>query len=168
MTDHFAAPAFATVRRAMIAVAAVAMLTAFAPHSPAAADAFRNLSGGWSGGGSAIFSNGQRERLRCSANYSGAGQRLGIHVRCASASAQINLSGALQRSGRRVSGGWSESNFGLGGTAFGSANANGIRLRIRGSLDGYLTLGVSGRSHSLAMSSRGTALSGVNVRMRRR
>jgi len=154
-------------RGAAIASSLMALLLLFSPQ-PAAADAFQTLTGSWSGSGSASFTSGQRERLRCNANYVGGGQRLTIRLRCASSSAQINLSGALERSGNSVSGNWSESSFGYSGTAFGSATGSTVRLRIRGDLNGVLALRASGRSHTLALSSNTSTLTGVNVTMSRR
>lgn len=171
MTQYVSTPILRRIYTALTTtsmIATVGIMGLSLSASPVDADSFRKLNGRWSGGGSASFVNGQRERLRCNATYTNGGRRLGIRLRCASPSAQINLSGSLDRAGRRVSGGWRENGFGYSGSAFGSSNANGIRLRIRGDLNGYLRLNVSGRNHSLALSSQGTTLKGVNVRMRRR
>lgn len=141
----------------------------FAPATEAhAADAFNALKGSWSGSGTARFSSGETERLRCNARYSGGGSSLSLLLRCASASAQINLSGNLDARGRIVIGDWRESSFGLSGSARGSASKNSVRLKIRGGANGFLTLNVSGNRHSVAVSTQGTALTGVNVSMRRR
>jgi hypothetical protein len=139
-----------------------------APQPARSADSFNSLKGGWSGGGSAKFSGGQSEKLRCSARYSGGASNLALNIKCASASAQINLVGQLSASGKKVSGGWSENSFGLSGSASGSKTATGVRLRISGGATGYLSLTVTGNRHSFALSSQGTPLTGVNVTMRRR
>lgn len=154
---------------ARVSLAALALGAALLAPLPArAADPFNSLKGGWSGSGSAKFTGGQSEKLRCSARYSGGGSSLAMNIKCASASAQINLTGNLSASGKRVSGGWNENSFGLSGSASGSKTATGVRLRISGSTTGYLTLTVTGNRHSFALSSQGTALAGVNVSMRRR
>lgn len=133
-----------------------------------AADAFTALKGGWSGSGTARFASGETERLRCNARYGGGGSNLTLHLKCASASAQINLSGNLDGRGNIVIGDWSESSFGLSGSARGSKTGNSVRLKIRGGANGFLTLSVSGNRHSVAVSTQGTPLTGVNVSMRRR
>lgn len=157
------------VARAWLAALALALAAAILTPLPAsAADPFNSLKGGWSGGGSAKFTGGQSEKLRCTARYSGGGANLAMNIRCASASAQINLTGNLSASGNKVSGGWNENSFGLSGSANGSKTATGVRLRISGSTTGFLTLTVTGNRHSFALSSQGTPLSGVNVSMRRR
>ncbi|MGQ0456908.1 MAG: hypothetical protein ACT4OU_07590 [Hyphomicrobium sp.] len=149
-------------------IATLAVAAALAAPAPARADAFSALKGGWSGGGSAKFTGGQSEKLRCTARYSGGGTNLALNIKCASASANINLTGNLSANGNRVSGGWNENSFGLSGSAAGSRSATGVRLKISGSTSGYLTLSVAGNSHSFALSSQGTPLTGVHVSMRRR
>ena len=133
-----------------------------------AADAFDSLKGSWAGGGSVTFSGGETEKLRCTARYSGGGSSLALNVKCASASAQINLSGSLDASGNKVSGDWNESSYGISGDANGSVSGGSVRLKISGGASGYLTLNVSGSHHSIAMSTKGVSVTGVNVSLNRR
>ena len=149
--------------------AAALIATAALSSSPAhAAEAFNALKGSWSGSGSASFAGGQSEKLRCTARYSGGGDNLGLSLKCASASAQINLTGSLESNGGKVSGDWSENSFGLSGGAYGSTKGGSVRMKISGGANGYLTLNVSGNRHSVALSSQGTSLTGVNVSLGRR
>lgn len=134
----------------------------------AAAGAFDNLKGSWSGSGRASFAGGQTEKLRCTARYGGGGANLTINVRCASPSANIALSGSLAANGSRVSGSWSESSYGLNGSAAGSTTGQGVRLRISGSMSGTLSLSAAGNRHTLALATGGSSLNGVNVSMSRR
>lgn len=133
-----------------------------------AAEAFDALKGGWSGGGSASFASGEREKLRCTARYSGGGTSLVLNLRCASASAQINLTGTLDAVGNKVAGDWNESNFGLSGEARGTTSGGSVRLRIGGGATGVLTLNVAGNRHTVALSTQGTSLTGVNVSLSQR
>jgi hypothetical protein len=151
----------------MIAAAALAILAMPAP-SASAAEAFGALNGSWSGSGSASFASGETEKLRCTARYSGGGNNLSIGLKCASASAQINLTGSLDASGNKVSGDWSENSYGLSGDAHGSTNGGSVRLKISGGANGYLTLNVSGNRHTVALSTQGASLTGVNVSLGRR
>ena len=155
-------------RRHRAAACAIAALACFAVQPANAADAFNALKGSWSGGGSASFAGGQSEKLRCTARYGGGGSSLSLNVKCASASANINLTGSLGANGNKVSGDWAENSFGLSGSAYGSASASSVRLKISGGANGYLTLSVSGNRHSFALSSQGTSLTGVNVSLGRR
>ena len=150
-------------------IAAGSLLTMALPSPDArAAGAFAALNGSWSGSGNASFAGGETEKLRCTARYSGGGSNLAINLKCASASAQINLSGSLDANGSKVSGDWSESSYGLSGDARGSASDSSVKLKISGGTNGYLTLSVSGNRHTVALSSQGTALTGVNVTLGRR
>lgn len=148
-------------------IAALGCLTLTPSHAHAT-DAFNALKGSWSGSGRVSFSSGESEKLKCSARYSGGGSSLGMSVKCASSSAQINLTGSLDASGNKVSGDWSESSYGLNGSANGSASGGNVRLKISGSANGYLTLNVSGGQHTIAMSTQGIPVSGVNVSLARR
>ena len=147
------------------ALAILAILTS-APAQ--AAEAFDALKGSWAGSGSVSFSGGESEKLRCTARYSGGGASLALNVKCASASAQINLTASLDAKGNKVSGDWSENSYGLSGDANGSVSGGSVRLKISGSASGYLTLNVSGSHHSIAMSTQGTSVAGVNVSLNRR
>ena len=138
------------------------------PSHAHATEAFNALKGSWSGSGRVSFSSGETEKLKCSARYSGGGSNLGLNVRCASTSAQINLTGNLDSTGNKVSGDWNESSYGLSGSANGSASGGNVRLKISGAANGYLTLNVSGSQHSIAMSTQGTPVTGVNVSLARR
>ena len=138
------------------------------PPPAYSADAFKALKGNWSGSGSARFTGGQSEKLRCSARYSGSSENLSLNVKCASSSANINLTGSLAANGNKVSGDWAENSFGLSGSANGSATGSSVRLRISGSTTGFLTLSVSGNRHNFSITSQGTSLTGVTVNMGRR
>ena len=149
----------------VIAAVGFTMLTPSRAH---ATEAFNALKGSWSGSGRVSFSSGESEKLKCSARYSGGGSNLNMTVKCASSSAQINLTGSLDASGNKVSGDWNESSYGLNGCASGSASGGNVRLKISGSANGYLTLNVSGGQHTIAMSTHGIPVSGVNVSLARR
>jgi hypothetical protein len=159
---------FRITKTGALAIAAAVGFALLPAHAAHAAGAFSALKGSWSGSGVARFASGESERLRCSARYSGGSTNLSLHLKCASPSAQINLSGNLDAHGRIVVGDWSESSFGLSGSARGSTSGGTVRLKISGSASGYLTLSVAGRRHSVAVSTQGTSLTGVNVSMRRR
>ncbi|NOT69890.1 MAG: hypothetical protein HOP09_01015 [Hyphomicrobium sp.] len=150
-------------------VLAALVYLAVVPSSAArAADAFDALKGNWSGSGSASFAGGETEKLRCTARYGGGGSNLSLSLKCASASAQIHLTGNLDANGNKVSGSWNESSYGQSGDAYGSTSGGSVRLKISGTQSGFLTLNVSGGRHSVAISTKGSTLSGVNVSLGRR
>lgn len=156
------------VKRFAIPALATLILSAALSSTAHAAEAFDALKGSWAGGGSISFSSGESEKLRCTARYSGGGVNLALNVKCASTSAQINLTGNLDAKGNKVSGDWNENSYGLNGDANGATSGGSIRVKISGGASGYLTLNVSGSHHTIAMSTQGTPVSGVNVSMNRR
>ena len=151
-----------------LAVGVTLTILGLSTTSAGAAEAFNALNGSWSGSGRASFASGETEKLRCTARYSGGGNNLSIGLKCASASAQINLTGNLGANGNKVSGEWNENSFGLSGDAHGSTNGGSVRLKISGGANGYLTLNVSGGRHTVALSTQGVSLTGVNVSLGRR
>lgn len=151
-----------------LAVGVTLAILCLSSDSARAAEAFNALHGNWSGSGRASFASGETEKLRCTAHYSGGGNSLSLGLKCASASAQINLTGSLDANGNKVSGDWNENSFGLSGDAHGSTNGGSVRLKISGGANGYLTLSVSGGRHTVALSTQGSSLTGVNVSLGRR
>lgn len=150
--------------------ALAASIALLAASAASAASPFAGLDGRWSGSGHASFEGGQRESLRCNATYrtGGGGSSLTMNLRCASASATIHLQGNLHASGNRVSGSWSESTYGVGGDASGSASGGSMRLRFSGSTAGSMAVSLGRSSQSVSISARGSALRSVNVGLSRR
>jgi hypothetical protein len=152
----------------VLATSVLALIASSIMATAGAAEAFDALKGNWSGGGSASFASGESEKLRCTARYAGGGSNLSLSLRCASSSAQINLTGNLDANGNRVSADWNESSFGLSGSGGGTTSGGTVRMKISGGINGYLTLNVSGNRHTVAISSQGSTLTGVNVSLGRR
>jgi len=161
-------PASAARHAFKICIAGASLALLFAVQPAAAADTFAALDGAWSGKGHARFSHGATEALSCTARYAGHGSNLTLFVRCASASAHIHLTGSLTAKGDAISGGWSESAFGLSGTAEGAISGPSIKLRITGGATGELRLAVAGNRHTLTLSAQGSALRDVNVSLMKR
>lgn len=159
-------------RLARQAAAALVIAASGAVVAPAAhaASPFESLTGSWSGGGRVVFEGGQSERLRCHAQYrsSSSGRRLGLSIRCASASNAFDLQGDLAYHGGRVSGSWNERSLGASGSATGRANSHSVVLHFSGAVTGSMSLALSGSSQTVAIASQGTALRAINVSLRRR
>jgi hypothetical protein len=135
------------------------------PASP-----FAGLAGSWSGGGTASFDGGRSERLRCNATYrpGGGGNTLSMTIRCANPSVNVQLNGSLRYNNGRVSGSWSESSTGAGGSAAGRAGPSSLRLRIGGDVAGTLSVSFGGASQSVSISTNNVAFRRANISMRRR
>jgi hypothetical protein len=142
-----------------------APMAAAKPASP-----FSGLAGSWSGGGTASFDGGRSERLRCTASYrpGGSGNTLAMTIRCANASLNVQLNGNLRYQNGRVSGSWSESSTGAGGSAAGRAGASSLRLRIGGDLSGNLSVSYSGSSQSVSIATNNSAFRRASFSLKRR
>jgi hypothetical protein len=122
---------YATALRAAIFAAALL-------HSPVPGHAeqgpFASLSGSWSGGGFVRLANGQRERLRCRANYqvSENGTRVQQSLRCASDSYRFDVNAQIVSEGGALTGTWSETSRNASGSVSGRVNGGQIQARIDG------------------------------------
>src|SRR5688572_4449506 len=100
-----------------VAGAVLASVVLAASGSAQGVSAFAGLGGSWSGSGHIRLENGQREAIRCSANYvsRSGGAALGLSLRCASASGRVELRASLEARGNRVTGTWEERSYGVSG-----------------------------------------------------
>lgn len=129
---------------------------------------FHTLAGTWSGQGTAKFDNGKKESLRCKGYYTNASSTdLGLSIRCANASSKLELRAKLNYSNGKVSGNWEERTYNQSGTVSGKASGNRIRLAIHGGIQGSMSVAVSGRTHSVVVSTAGPTLTGINISMAR-
>jgi hypothetical protein len=140
-----------------------------ASGSAETAIAFTGLGGTWSGSGHVRLEGGQREAIRCSANYTprGGGTAMGLALRCASASGRIELRASLQSRGNRVFGSWEERSYNVSGDVSGVAAGSNLRLLFSGSLSGAMLVTTTGNSQSISVRTDASALQGVNVSLRR-
>lgn len=154
----------------MTAAVAGVLLLATTPAIAKPASPFSALAGNWSGGGTASFDGGRSERLRCNASYrpGSGGNTLAMTIRCANASLNVQLNGSLRYNNGRVSGSWSESSTGAGGSAAGRVGASSLRLRIGGDLAGNLSVSYSGSSQSVSISTNNSAFRRANFSLKRR
>ena len=148
---------FATVLLFTFAVSTTALAQSGTP--------FSQLAGSWHGGGSVKYSDGSNEHLTCRGNYSqkSAGAELTLAIRCQSPSNKIDMKSNISYEGSRLSGHWSEKNFGLEGDVDGSLGANRFTVRISGQLQGSMTVSVNGASHSVNISTAGPGFKAVSI-----
>jgi hypothetical protein len=158
---------FAAALRA--AIFATALL-----HSPAPSHAqqgpFGGLSGAWSGGGFIKLASGQRERLRCRANYQVAenGTRLQQSLRCASDSYRFDVNSNIVSEGGALTGSWSETSRNASGSVSGRVSGGQIQARIDGAgFSAQLTLSTRGDRQSVTIESPGHDITEVSVALTR-
>jgi hypothetical protein len=126
---------------------------------------FALLAGSWHGGGAIRYNDGSNERLSCNAKYSSksGGSELALVIRCQSASNKIDMKSDLSYEGGRLSGHWSEKNFGLEGDLAGNSGASKFSMQISGQLQGTMSVSVSGATHNVNISTNGPGFKSVSI-----
>lgn len=153
---------------AHLTVLALGIITT-TPAAHAAENPFPQLAGTWSGSGTAQLEGGKTESLRCKGYYTSGsgGTALGLSIRCANASAKVELRANLNYANGAVTGSWEERTYNQSGTISGKANASKLNLSISGGIEGSMQVSVGGASHSVTVSTGGSALKGINISMSR-
>jgi hypothetical protein len=102
-----------------------------------AAAQFEPFAGDWEGDGTIRFSDGSKERMRCSSTYEVRGStahELNLIFRCRSDNYIFDLDGRIVADGGgTLEGRWTETSRGVGGTAFGKVEGERFRVRIESS-----------------------------------
>ncbi len=157
------------LRASLIPLLASVALGVFIAAVPGEAKAspFDALLGSWGGTGEIHLDKGRTERIKCNAYYTGGGAQLGLAIRCQSESYKIEIRSKLSYSGGRLSGNWEERTFNASGTATGSASDSAIRLSITGPVTGSMNVNFTKSRQSVSITTRGTALQGVNITLGR-
>ena len=157
------------LRASLIPLLASVALGVFIAAVPGEAKAspFDTLLGSWGGTGEIHLDKGRTERIKCNAYYTGGGAQLGLAIRCQSDSYKIEIRSKLSYSGGRLSGNWEERTFNASGTATGSASDSAIRLSITGPVTGSMNVNFTKSRQSVSITTRGTALQGVNITLGR-
>lgn len=149
---------------------AVVMAASLATQAlQAAPSPFIELAGTWSGTGQIKLQGGQNEQLTCRAYYTpkAAGAELGMAIRCASTSYKIELRSSLHYDAGAVSGSWEERTFNANGEVTGRATGGQIHLTFKGNVTGSMSVTYSGANQNVTISTTGSDLSGVTLRLAR-
>lgn len=155
-------------KAAPILLATVALVGLFmvTPSQEVEASPFDTLLGTWRGSGTVRLNTGT-ERLSCNAYYTGGGQRLGMAIRCTSPSGKVEIRSKLSLSGNQLSGNWEERTYNASGVASGTANPGKLNIRVSGSIRGSMVVNYSRSSQSVSISTSGSPLQGVSIRLTR-
>ncbi|MGQ0456907.1 MAG: hypothetical protein ACT4OU_07585 [Hyphomicrobium sp.] len=150
-------------------LAAAGIAVALSASARAAENPFPSLVGTWNGSGTAKFEGGKTESLRCKGYYTngGGGSNLGLSIRCANASAKVELRANLVYANGAVTGDWEERTYNQSGSVSGKATASRLNLAISGGIEGSIAININGGSHSVAVSTGGPTLKGINLSMTR-
>lgn len=135
-----------------------------------AANPFKSLAGSWSGQGKVRLEGGKTETIRCRAYYtlSDDAARLGMAIRCASAANKIEMRASLNYANGALSGNWEERTYNASGKVSGSASDSRMSLQIQGGgLEGRMSVRLGGASHSVSISTQGSAFQGLDLSLSR-
>lgn len=146
-------------------IALAAALSISATSGANAEGPFTGMAGNWSGPGS-ITVNGQKERLRCRANYTvkNTGSTVDLNIRCASDSYKFDLQGFVNYTNGSVSGSWSESAHGAAGSISGTVKDGVIRVSAAGPyFSALLSMNTRGSTQQVALNSPGSQISSVTI-----
>jgi hypothetical protein len=149
-----------------LATAALAGLLMVTPSHEVEASPFDMLLGTWRGSGTVRLNTGT-ERLSCNAYYTGGGQQLGLAIRCNSPSGKVEIRSKLSLSGNRLSGNWEERTYNASGAASGTAGPGRISIRVSGTVRGSMTVNYNKSSQSVSISTSGSPLQAVSIRLTR-
>ena len=152
---------------AALALTASLMVSAWPGTQASAGNPFDILLGSWRGSGQIQLSDGRKERLKCTAYYTGGGSQLGMAIRCQSETSNVDIRSKLSQSGGRISGTWEERTFNAEGTASGQATSEKISLQISGGVTGTMSVSYSGARQSVAIATQGIALKNVTIDLTR-
>jgi hypothetical protein len=156
--------------KSAIAAAGLLALAALPSTVEAATGPFAALSGAWSGGGTITMSSGAKERIRCRARYNvgGSGSNVDLTLRCASDSYNFELQSNASYSNGAVSGTWSETTRGVGGSIAGSGNAGQLRVRVSGIISASLAVSTVANQQSISIQAPGTEMQHVAISLSRK
>ena len=139
-----------------ILVGCTLFLTAVAAQ--AESGPFAGMAGVWSGSGTISLEGGATERIRCRATYavSGDGTGLNQNLTCASDSYKFDLKSDVTARGNALTGQWSESGRGVGGTLSGRAGNGQFNVTVSApAFTANLVMMTTGNSQSVTISSEG-------------
>jgi hypothetical protein len=131
---------------------------------------FASLTGSWAGGGQVRFADGKTERITCRAYYThkGAGDELGLAIRCASTSYKIEIRASVTNENGKLSGRWEERTFNVAGDVTGRASTGNINMAIAGGgLSGAMSVTYGSSTQAVSITTEGSNLKGVNISLSR-
>lgn len=169
-TGDAAASAGATRRlaRTLAWAAPCALAIAIVWQAPAARaeSLFDSLMGSWSGQGQIRYNDGQSEGIRCTAYYTGGGDKLRLAIRCRSATTEVEIRGQLTAEGDKLTGTWEERTFNAAGDATGRVSGEKMSLSVTGGgFKGAMSVSSVGSKQVVSISTEGIRMRSVNVTM---
>lgn len=139
-----------------------------APVAQGAAKAFDAMEGSWSGTGSITLGSGDKERIRCRANYMVEGNHVRQDLRCASDSYKFEMQNELTHSDGQVNGNWNEVTRRASGRMYGRMSSG--RIEAMAETSGFaatFVLTTRGDQQTVKIESKSPDISDVSISLRR-
>ena len=140
--------------------------------SAAAAGPFEAFVGDWTGSGQVVGANGERERIRCRANYgeSSCGAAMSQSIVCASASYRIDIQSYVEATGPSVQGTWREQTRNISGQLKGRIEGGQFEGAVVGpGFSAQVSLKSNGRRQAVTIQpSGGGDIADVQIQLERR
>ena len=126
--------AFNVLRVSLFGAALVSALSIGNSHPAEARGEGGSIAGSWSGGGTVVYSSGQRERAHCRASYSGGGSSVTMSGSCATPSGSVFQSARLRRVGENsYAGSFFNGQYNTSGSIYVSVHGNSQNVSLRSS-----------------------------------
>jgi hypothetical protein len=131
---------------------------------------FASLPGSWSGNGTIIMSSGEKERIRCQAEYRLESRtNVQLQLTCASDSYRFELQSNTVAVDQTLAGTWSELTRRVAGQVVGRVVGNRIEIRAEGqTFTALLDMKTDGNRQSVSIRSPGSEMSEVGISLTRR
>jgi hypothetical protein len=147
------------------------METVMAP-SVALADAsalFKQLVGSWRGEGELVLDDGTSERLSCTGYYvlKSEGRGLSIASLCKSPKQKFEFRSLVAENGDSISGQWEERTYHATGNVSGNVSGTTIKLSFSGTIEGTVSIAMTGKTHSVNVTAAGSGIKGVSISLTR-
>jgi len=126
--------AFQVLRTTIFGAALASALTVSVTASAEARGEGGSIAGSWSGGGTVVYSSGQRERAHCRASYSGGGGSVMMSGNCATPSGSVFQSARLRRVGANsYAGSFFNSQYNTSGSIYVTVHGSTQSVSLRSS-----------------------------------
>jgi hypothetical protein len=113
-----------------------------------------DLAGRWSGSGSARYTDGSNESLRCVVTYAPQHQAgdMRQNIRCKGVNFELELRGAWSIKAGHIAGTWNETTYSLEGTLTGASVADGFNIAATSSFaDAKVNVRIDGCQQNITM-----------------
>ncbi len=146
----------------IICTIAVSGSAAVAGPSP-----FNTMLGSWGGSGIFELKSGKKERIQCTAYYTGNPSQLNMNIRC-KGNQKIEMRSKMSLADGKIAGTWLETTFNAEGNISGKVSARNLDLTIKGAVSGSMKVSYSRVRQEVTINTSGTDLKVVKITLTRR